>query len=428
MVSYIQRSGVNALRAEISRLCQSGGVRLICSFDMGITDPEAVRELKNIGAEIKIFQAKRGSFHPKVWLFENPDTKLNCLVGSANFTAGGLFDNTEVGVLLENGEVATQAQNLFNRLWNGKNCQFVDDQDLDQWSEKKRRREAVNRKIAAATSKQDQTESVNVLEEFVFSWIDIGVGRMTEGAGKIDSRLWRGWYIIPDQGEIDAEAIDRLMSICRIIAEQSSGQLVSSSEDVGGDALASILQITTAKLKRPNRKTSDRALFVRQEKNYLVHLGLADAVGRSTIALTRYGWELAQNSENAKHIYTEAMDGYRHNGLELLKFLRRLLMRTQRLDFIEFSFFACHAWTLDEVDMVASMVEIYRGMSPDLRREFVERMDAYFAKKLSQTGSGVKMNYDKSVRHTMSALGWCEGLRYVRHGTTKAEIFLDDSV
>ena len=46
-VAYIQQSGVRALGQIVRRLCQKGnGVRVICSADMGITDPEAVEALK----------------------------------------------------------------------------------------------------------------------------------------------------------------------------------------------------------------------------------------------------------------------------------------------------------------------------------------------------------------------------------------------
>ena len=410
MVSYVQQSGVRALRAEIVRLCDSGGVRMICSFDMGITDPEAVRELKNIGAEVRIFQAKRGSFHPKVWLFEGPNQQWNCLVGSANFTAGAMFNNVEVSILLENGDVARQARDMFNKLWGSEECHTVDDDALTQWVREKRGREDVARQIARAAEQQDDGEGVRALEQFVSNWIDIGVHKTTKGAGQVIGKQWRGWYIIPDHGNIDDVLMSRLAEICRIIAEQGGGRLDISKN--GGPPLGEILKITEANLKRKNRKMTPRDLFIRQEKNYLVQLGLAHAPNKGELILSRHGEEAARDNKSLKIIYTDAMEEYTYNGLNLLNFTRRLLAQTRWLDFIEFSFFACHAWTLEEINIVSAMIHAYRSLPENQRNDFVGRMNTRFAEKLEPTAKDVKMNYDKNVRHTMSALGWCEGLRY----------------
>ena len=57
------------------------------------------------------------------------------------------------------------------------------------------------------------------------------------------------------------------------------------------------------------------------------------------------------------------------------------------------------------------MVLAYRNLPDDKRREFDSMYDDYFNTNL-ETGGGVRMNYDKHVKHTMSALGWCSGLSY----------------
>lgn len=37
-------------------------------------------------------------------------------------------------------------------------------------------------------------------------------------------------------------------------------------------------------------------------------------------------------------------------------------------------------------------------------------MDEHFEAALEPTAKNVRGNYDKSAKHTMSALGWCDGL------------------
>ena len=412
-VSYIQQSGVRALRAHIDRLCNEGqGVRLICSFDLGITDPEAVGELKRLGVEARIYETPRGSFHPKVWLFGNADGGWCSLVGSANFTAGAMFDNVEAGVLSENGEVSRQAREFFERMWS--DAHPVSDADLRRWAENRRRREEVARRVAQVDEQRNEAESASVLEEFIRGWIDIGVGESVAGAGQVIGKQWRGWYIIPDQGEINDELMARIASICRVIKEKAGGSLDISkrASTQAGAPLGEVLKITAAKFKRSQRKMSDRDLFIRQEKNYLVHLGLATAPTKDDLVLSRHGMELAADSADAKSVYTDAMDNYVYNGLGLLAFTRRLLTQVKRLSFEEFSFFACHVWTMEEVDAVAAMIRMYRRLPEATRRKFVGKANAYFEEKLGPTAKGVKMNYDKKARHTMSALGWCAGLFY----------------
>ena len=428
MVSYIRRSGVAALRAEVARLCEDGGVRLICSFDMGITDPEAVRQLKNVGADVRIFESgesgRRGTFHPKIWLFESPEARWSCLIGSANFTAGALFDNVEAGVLLKDGETVRQARDFFETAWKSPGCHSVDDAALDKWAGQQRARAAVGRRVALAAAERNSDQDVHALEEFVSGWINIGVDKTTEGAGRVIGKQWRGWYVIPDQGEIDGGLMDRLSRICKIIRD--SGETLDISRQAApSPALDMILKITAEKLLRESRKMSLRDLFVRQEKNYLLRLGFAEEFRKNELALTRHGHALAEarDETDTMRVHAEAMEGYVYNGLNLLEFARRLLAQTRRLDFVEFSFFACHAWAMDEVDTVASLVRICRRLPEDRRRDFVAKMDGLFKNKLEPTAKNVRGNYDKKIRHTMSALGWCEGLHY---DPEKKEIRLSD--
>ena len=416
MVSYIRQSGVRALREEVTHLCESGGMRLICSFDMGITDPEAVRKLRDLGVEIKIFQMSRGTFHPKVWLFEGNDEHWRCLIGSANFTASAMSSNVEASVLLQNGDVAQQARTLFDELWNSEECCTADDDLLTQWTQRKRDRKNIASQVARATETRNDAKGVQAMEQFVSDWIHIGVQKITKGAGQVIGRQWRGWYIIPDHGEIDDELMDRLSRICQIIDQQPDGRLDISRQ--GGDPLDKVLEITQAKLKRSKRKMTPRDLFVRQEKNYLVHLGLAFAPTKDELVLTQHGKEATQGGDSLKIAYTEAMEEYIYNGLNLLKFTRNLLAQTQQLDFIEFSFFTAHAWTMEEISVISSLIHTYRRMPQKHQQNFVAKMNDLFDEKLEPTAKSVKTNYDKSVRHTMSALGWCEDLRHDRNQKT----------
>lgn len=421
-VAYVQQSGVNALCNQIARICsEGGGVRIVCSFDMGITDPNAINELRELGADIRIYEARRGTFHPKIWLFGNADGAWRSLVGSANLTAGAMFDNVEASVLSDNDDLVRQARAAFGELWEQSHA--VSEEDIQKWQNIRQRRADIIRQAAAHEPEQrGDAGIIDTLKEFVFGWIDTGLEESARGARQVIGRKWRGWYIIPDQGEIDDVHMQRLADICRIVREQAGGRLDISrqaSEQEGGEFRA-VLAITSAKFQRANRKMTDRDLFVRQEKNYLIHLGLAEAPDKNTLVLSPYGMALssANDATEARRIYTDAMEGYLHGGLCILAFVRRLLARVGRIDFNEFSFFACHAWSMNEMDTIASMIKMYRRLPDASRHTLIAEIDNHFQEVLEPTASGVRMNYNKHVCHTMSALGWCTGISYNKAAKT----------
>lgn len=420
-VSYIQKSGVSTLKELIAQL--GSNIRLVCSFDMDITDPLAVKELLDMGVAVRIYQAQRGTLHAKLWLFEHGQGRWNCIVGSANLSANALRENMEVGVLIkqdDNRQAINEALGVFNFIWDNDKCRDVTDEDIRIWAEGRRKRKKMKLRLKQQEKRPPSAdEDIELLKEFAREWIDIGVDAQTIGAGLV-GRLWRGWYIIPDQGYIDDELMDRLHRICEIVSSEE-GEMIDISSDDMNPPFQKILDITKAKLVRPDHKMKPRALFVRQEKNYLTHLGFLfhpdkdnGKLNKQLLKLTEYGKQFARarNVAEEKKIYTEAMREYSYNNLHLLQFTYELLEQLKTLDFTEFSFFANHAYSSDEVDSIVTLITIYRNLSPEARAGFQREMDEYFRAKLEHTARNVRGNYNKKVKHTMSALGWCEGLHF----------------
>lgn len=63
------------------------------------TDPKFIEHFA-LHEKVRFIPATDGVFHPKVYLFEHQDGKWACLMGSANFTAGGFEVNQEACLLL----------------------------------------------------------------------------------------------------------------------------------------------------------------------------------------------------------------------------------------------------------------------------------------------------------------------------------------
>lgn len=76
-------------------------LRLVLGIDLGGTSREALEELLTWGIDVRLISDRRPrhTFHPKVYLFERPSS-AELLIGSANFTDGGLFSNFESAVSL----------------------------------------------------------------------------------------------------------------------------------------------------------------------------------------------------------------------------------------------------------------------------------------------------------------------------------------
>lgn len=420
-VSYIRQSGVSTLKELITQL--GSNIRLVCSFDMDITDPLAIKELLDMGVAVRIYQAQRGTLHAKLWLFEHGQGRWNCIVGSANLSANALRENMEVGVLIkqdDNPQAINEALGVFNFIWDNDKCRDVTDEDIRIWAEGRRKRKEMKSQLKQQEKRPPSPdEDIKRLKKFARGWIDIGVNAQTIGSGLV-GRLWRGWYIIPDHGYIDDELMNRLRRICKIVSSEE-GAMIDISSDNMNPSFQKILDITEKKFVRAKHKMKPRALFVRQEKNYLIHLGFLfhpykanGKLNKQLLKLTEYGRQFARarNVAGGKKIYTEAMREYSYNNLHLLQFTYELLEQLKTLNFTEFSFFANHAYSSSEVDSIVTLITIYRNLSPEARAGFQRDMDKYFRAKLEHTASGVKMNYDKSVKHTMSALGWCEGLHF----------------
>ena len=425
VIAYVQESGVSLLKKYIANTNRE--VRLVCSFDMEITDPLAVKQLMDMGVTVKIYQAPRGTLHAKLWLFEYASGEQSCLIGSANLSAAALRDNVEAGVLItseRDRQFVDKAREAFDFVWNNKDCQTVTDKTigiwLEAWNQKERTKKRLMRlgKRLASSDEGAADRNVSILEDYVKGWINIGVKTRTEDEN-ITGRLWRGWYIIPDQGYIDDDRMEHLHKVCAIISD-APAQAISLSPDEDR-FFKKILELMEGKFIRPNPSMTPRSLFVRQEKNYLLHFGFAEhpeksngKPDKSRLKLTTAGsnFALAENTAARKRIYTRNMRNYSYNNLHLLPFLYELLEHTRTLSLIEFSFFVSHAYSTDQIDNVAELINIYRSLSPRTRQQFNDDMNAHFQEKLEHTAKSVRTNYDKKVRHTMSALGWCQRLQY----------------
>jgi HKD family nuclease len=102
-VAFAKRSGVKHLVAGLSKFAAHADVKISVGIDHFGTSAEAISDLlASLGqkGEVWLFHNRAiSTFHPKVYLFANPE-RAECFVGSGNLTEGGLFTNYEFVVSL----------------------------------------------------------------------------------------------------------------------------------------------------------------------------------------------------------------------------------------------------------------------------------------------------------------------------------------
>ena len=80
------------------------------------TSPDLLRRLLHAGLGIKFYDSR---FHSKLYLFCRSGQPFGALVGSANFTAGGLLNNIETNVFLSDSSQLDALARQFKDVWDG---------------------------------------------------------------------------------------------------------------------------------------------------------------------------------------------------------------------------------------------------------------------------------------------------------------------
>lgn len=420
VIAYIKENGVDMILEEL----RGKNAKLLCSFDMGITQISGIRKLLQSGAEVRVYKSATGTFHPKVWLFKTGG-RWRALVGSANLTGSALVDNVEAGVLLDDSAVVNSAVMFFNYLWDSDNASAVTLESIAQLQKQLDRRRSLRTSVLPSAPAKSDAVKIRAMFAFIRDWIDISKWRQ-EGI----SSLWRGWYIIPDHGYVDDALMKNLAAYMSAIGEGVALDEVASAR------YRRLLEMFMKKsgFQRPSLKLSPHALFVRQAKNYLIKFGWAyhplqkrgDAYKKMKGILlpSALGRRIAEcrNGEEIRALYSEYFEEYAYNGLHLVKFVRRLLQRFGTLHLREFDYFVVHAYNEGDLETVSDMIAMYRDCTDAGRRALDKMVVEHFGKTKEPTAKNVRGNYVKNVKHTISAIAWCSGF----YRTADFSVGLDD--
>ncbi len=410
-VSYVKKSGVDLILEHL----KGKRAKLLCSFDMGITQISGIEKLQENNVDVRVYRTNNGTFHPKLWLFKCGDNWA-ALIGSANLTGAALIDNVEVSVLLNDENITASAVDFFNYLWDSDNTEEITEKELEYLRKEGERR----KKIGKEKVKDTWTSNAEILRErpemfeFVKSWIDIA-----KWEKKGISSLWRGWYIIPDHGYVDDKLIMKLHSYVSSIGD--NGIHLDTKKEEYNKFL--MLFEKKSNFQRDNLKMTPHELFVRQAKNYLIKFGWAYhpvvqkrsgkiQMDKKFLYLSHIGMRISACEDIAemKEVYSEYFDEFGFNGLNLVKFTKKLLNELEYLNLKEFNYFVVHAYSDDDLGAIINLILMYRRY-PE-KKAFDKTVKKYFDDVKEHTTKNVYSNYTKNVKHTMSAIGWCDGFYF----------------
>ncbi|WP_424947506.1 phospholipase D-like domain-containing protein [Candidatus Spongiihabitans sp.] len=121
-VAYSRNSGISRIYNELAEFSNNGGTTsVIAGIDQGNTSYQALINLKTFAKDNLFIHHDRNlaiTFHPKIYMFGNKEIE-KIIVGSSNFTAGGLFLNYEanIGVTIDDSKNALNFQKQVIRYW-----------------------------------------------------------------------------------------------------------------------------------------------------------------------------------------------------------------------------------------------------------------------------------------------------------------------
>jgi hypothetical protein len=108
---------------------------------IGIDLPTPVSVLRTMQArlcsgkfEAKISKTDKVSFHPKVYIFQYRDGTFKAVVGSANLTSGGLTNNTELNILIDDPLTCVNIKTWFEGLYT--DAYPLDDENIKRYEQK----------------------------------------------------------------------------------------------------------------------------------------------------------------------------------------------------------------------------------------------------------------------------------------------------
>lgn len=365
-ISFLMHSGTREVRSDLKRLIDSGvTVTIIFGDDFHLTQSVALRSLMKIGCELRLYAGEtRAGYHPKLWIIDHTDGSRTVLVGSSNLSYGGLFANAEAGVLLHGSSADLDA---FTDMW----ASFTVDshvftaEDLKSYEDSEKTASVPPprkpKHTGAATPAPNVRRHVERWQRYIADPHRIG-----------SSERWRGWYLVPEQGQLtDGKLVELSMFLAALESRSQYRRegWINLGTDAAGvanavDALAGAGVTTQHSFTDLHR----RNLFVRQQRLYLQTLGWLEQLDRDRFRITSSGmrFRTARTDRVRSRRFTEALElkKWPFGPLAFYPFLLEILERVpdRRLFYDEMNLIVIHSYHRSELAGIVNLIAEYRAL------------------------------------------------------------------
>lgn len=176
-VAFFKKSGLDLIIKEIEEaLKRETIITIVCGLDFYQTEPEALKTMSSMSyqydnCKLLVHNHKKNiTFHPKIFCFtKNIETHL--IIGSANFTRGGLENNFEVSLATNFKNNSSQYEELHNLINSIKEqTSELDDIELSNYTRKYQINKQ-NQKDAIKKSKEEENAIFNLNTELIENFL-----------------------------------------------------------------------------------------------------------------------------------------------------------------------------------------------------------------------------------------------------------------
>jgi HKD family nuclease len=180
-MALVTKSGLKLILPSIERsLERQGHGQVLFGIDLP-TDPEAIQSLCALqirykgNFEVRRFQSGTRFFHPKVSVFIARTGAKTAIIGSSNLTGGGLSENYETNVFLDQRGIVQTFLDYFAEHFQGAHAKGVNQRWLDQyrqlWIERKKTEQRQRRlREKARTLGKPTSNAPNRIKGHVFAF------------------------------------------------------------------------------------------------------------------------------------------------------------------------------------------------------------------------------------------------------------------
>jgi hypothetical protein len=289
--------------------------------------------------------------------------------------------------------------------------------------------DSIIRQMRRATEVRDRLVSaikdsarMTALFEYTHLWIDHISKLRTRG----QEQKWRGWYLVPGHGPLTVEKLRELQSILKGAKDLGVNGLVNIDTSTTGLAnVSAMLKAGGVRYRKPYTPKQKRDLFVRQQKNYLLRLGLVLEPSANELMLSALGHQWTQLGEadliaSFRAILRELRWSW--CNMPFFVFLERLVSQTEHyVSYRELFNWVIHVYENSQLEEVAAAISHYRSLPSGLRSKLDERIDstlrAQLESHLSESAFG---HYRTKVKDLMIAFATTKVFRLSQSPQTES--------